>query len=427
MEVTYMSYEGDYFRERHDYSLSDYEKSFEEIWVHDNKVYPNRHVDEYDLPENFRKPNGYIFSFARLPNEYKQIMDYEVDNPVEIEWSELSDSSARIMCVDGQTDTRNNRFTLPVIVRYRDRKFIQYDPLTRTMIVPDIYHRINEATREFLRVMKKIEVNWGKSSDTTETKPWLRESRGKTFSIIDGEMYEMNKIKRNLIDYEAKENSYKRAFEEIKDKLKGSDSGAITMESEYAVVDAAERNIGVYIKNKKDVVFSKNTDITVKKVTRTGLQNSPTVLPEEKQITTSGILLIHAKKTSDGTELFPITMCGVTTDIGHPHRYGHRDGVGRFKDMCLGSVRNDDFESLNDVEQKFFELEKAMSCINLDSIACMSDYVDERYNGNHYVRMHLELCPEVYSEELFQRYAEDYSVDDDQYEQLMEIWRREND
>lgn len=400
-----MSYIRRYFddEEVNGHSISDYEKSFKKIYAHGDRVYEN---------EDGR---GRILSFSSTmttltEDEEEKLIDYgEHGEEIEIEIKELTGEHMPRSSV-GQTDRRFGSSTnLPVVVVNRDgHERIRYEPITRTFLVPDIYHNINDYTMEYIKIMRMIEMRWSRTRDT------LPESeRDKKAILMDGDMYEMKLVKRNITNTDKARDRYEKQIDDLRNEIERIRARSNIRFSDNMIQRFQERGIGAYPMGGGTIMLAKHFECDVDSVYDSRQNRTqPVKLDEEEIETIEGSLYIKGDVYDQSDNIFPINVRGVYLDIPHPHRgNGNSDYI---ESLCTGEINVSRLENIDEADSKFKDLTKALKTIYLTSIMDTGAKINGKYRERDYRRMHFKNAPEIYSYDDQLHYADRFELDLDE-------------
>jgi len=405
----------DYFRERGNYEVTDYEKTFEKIYCHGETAYPYDD-QERDLPEEYNDPKGYIYSYSRIREQLENEILSNTTESLELKWKDVSNATNPLLKVDdNQLMIRNNYMKLPVQVKFAENKLIQYDPFTRTFLIPDIYHELNEFTNMVLNAMKEVERIWSIRKSVND--PWKNDNK-QNYALINGNVYEMKEVKGGMLNFQKERERHRKQLEELMERLDQSGEGGLTIPSRVAY-DLMENQISAYITSEGDILISKQLELKVDKVIATSNDRLATSIPDEFVEHTEGKVVIRCKKIK-GNEFYPLMMTGFGSDIAHPHRF--REGGYGGEDilnMCGGDVRNDELQDTYQIIQKFDEIKGAMNVVNIDSIAS-GEAVKNDAEGDFYRTLHMILNPQKYEKNRIINYVEAYARSEEEEQKMLQ-------
>lgn len=396
-----MSYIIDYFRdgEYNDIEMSEYEKSFEKIYAHGDEVYHNSEGD------------GKIFSFTstiQLENdEEDELIDYgENSKTIELYWSDYNEKNPFSISTGGQRDTRNAAFPkLPIQLYYEDTLLLQFEPMTRTFVIPDIYHNINEFTKEFVQIMRTIEIRWSNSSDTLPES----ESDKKTI-LMEGDMYELKKVKDNITNLDDVRERYEKQVNDLREEVELIRSESNISFDRELIQDLQENGIAAYPTGSGSVMFAKQFEIDIDQIADYRTRGEQTYkIPEDDILTMRGSIYFKTRTNSERVSLFPVDLINVYLDKPHPHRNGGNQYD--LRKLCTGEIQTNRLETVYDMNKKFNEIIESLRTINLASIMDSYAKVCDTYNTSDYRRIHFLNNLEKYNREDTETYIRDLDLD----------------
>ena len=408
-------YSVNYFRERGDYELTPYLKTFKKIYCHNDKVYPLTGTEIQENTDEYIEPKGYILSNSRIPNTIEEEVLSNTEECMDYQWNDLSSINPLPQAKEGQLTSYNDSIRLPVRVKFAGTVIIQYEPMTRTFIIPDIFHKINDFTETVVETMKQLERQI--SIEQTIQEPWKKE-RHDNYALIGGNVYKMQEVQNGVLNFEKQKKRHEKALEELMQKLDNVGEGGISIPSSTAYRLIGEQ-IGSYITSNGEILFTKQIELKVDKVIRGDIDQMTTKIPDEFVESTSGVIVIKCKNINNQKEFYPLTMTGFGTDMTHPHRFNSQHYGGDIHNMCVGSVRNGELECTDDVIGKFEEINKAMEVINISSIASTQE-VNNGANDSFYRLVHKITNPEQYNGTNIERHIRDYGRNEEEKELMLE-------
>lgn len=410
-------------------NVSEYEKSFEEIWTHDSKEYDSE-SDGIQQGET----KGKIFSHTNSATINRNIdVGYSDTEDITLQLDELVDIPTEglgLLGIHEQLDRSIPNTGFPITVEttteYKGTfAIIWYNPINRVFVISDIYHTVNDLTHKVLEAMKELEQFWKirKIKEDGEVyKQFLNNTKKQ--AVIDGDVYEMEKVEKDFIELDSKKREFDKALNKIKEKT--GDSNIIKLEHETAV-NLSKHNIVARPKNEKKIFFFKQMPLKVGRVIYHN--NTPTKLPENKRVVIDdNVYSIETTVKSGNNTIFPLVVNELRLNHKHPHRNETTEGIqeSAFKTICTGGeqgISKDEIESVEDLSKRFETFKQGFRTVNLASPLNRDARVGNEFNCHDYANFYIEENYENIRREEARSLDRDYCTHCD----LVEKWLRLED
>lgn len=246
---------------------------------------------------------------------------------------------------------------------------IMYDPISETMLIPDIYHTITEYTEEFRTLCQKLQNNIFDLLETHDESPQIAYINGDAYRLrkVHNPNYKSNldRILGNIRD------SYEHALNRIRER---NNQG---LQVDRSIADSLGREGITLYQTDGDAYAYKKIEYTVDEITDEG-SVWPMGLPENLQVHDKATVRVQLSRNNIGQGM-DYRWEHISSDTPHIHRRG---GTGSgFKGICNGTLSHIDrnITTVSDLVDLFDKVKKAMKTINVSS-PYTSDLNDRGYD-----------------------------------------------
>lgn len=408
-----MSFIDSHFREE---NMTEYEKTFKEIWAHSTKVY-----DETQDSSSLQC-KGKLFSYCSEELQRENINTEFGDCEEKIfKLDEIITPETNLMRGDynsGQLNIQPPFTDFPIKLQMKHGHshgyftVAWYNPINRIIVTCDLYHEINTFTNDLLNAIKALEKEWEKMKiEETEIEEII--GNEKKHMMIDGGLYEVQEINKEFINMNTTQEKYERILQELKRRGGGNESNVKLKHED--MVKFCQENIIVRPRGRRKVYFYKEEPLVVDRVLNG--DETPVEIPEDKKRTIDdNIIMIEATRTRTNSEaLFPLTMNNVYINNPHPHRRTNESGINirDFKEVCRGGshgISRDDLTSPEDVVERIEESMRGLRTVNLASPLDTDAYVNGEFLCKDYATFYLR-CAEDVSDRTVRHLSDEYCID----------------
>lgn len=348
-----MSYKEGYFD-----PIPEWESQFDKIIVNDDTL-----KDE----DGTSKLLSYI-----TPRRVDQ-MHFRTNHYVTIEATDIIEGFSLRGAIGGQTD-KSMIEEMMVHVKHKGRTILQYCPITQTLVIPDIYHQINEFTEMFRELCMELMDN---------LEDYLIESESSSVVVLDGKTYTLREVDNvpNGLGSIGKtlsniRESYKEAIERATSDL---EVGVPLDEREIKVLHNA--GITLYSQDDGMLIAYKDVKFIVSMATEGGWAVE---LPEDWKVKDSGTLRVEFQPQDRSKQEIKHVFAGASLDTPHIHRDG--GDSDSFHSLCTGSVTRDinGFDTVNKIIDFVEAVEESLETLNLGSpYSSLEGYLNYKRNSEY--------------------------------------------
>lgn len=342
-----MSYIRTYISEE---SIPEWEDSFDKVYIHGDEL-KNEGV------------GSALLSFTSVGRSNLDVQVMKFARCIKIDAQDILPSFSMENREAGQDDV-SLKGGVMIDVRYNGSTLVQYDPIFRVFIIPDIYHTINQYTSQVRTLCKKLESNLDEyisKSDTSDSRLDVIDGRLRRSSDVafDGHYDNFGYILSEI----------REEFERNIKRIRDSETIGFAFRDKMIPKSLAEKGISVYSLDNGVLLASRRVTYTVEAVDSEGLGWLKEI-PDEYKVDDSATLVLIMKPRDRFTEL-DHSIDYVLMNTPHPHRDG---GISEcWHRLCTGTVLDGGrriVQDFDDLEEIFDALEEALSIVNVDSPNC---------------------------------------------------------